>query len=229
MKEIDDRRIRVLLVDDQSILRQGLQALLDLEPDLEIVGEAENGQVALRKLAELEAQHRLPDVVLMDIRMPVMDGVAATGAVHGQYAAVKVLVLTTFDEDELVAAALQRGAVGYLLKDTPSEELAAAIRAVYRGYTQFGPGILQKLMAAQVGSPAAQKPELPDSFTELTPREKEVLRHLAAGASNREIAQALYISEGTVKNHITHILSRLNFRDRTQAAIFAHSVRHLLE
>ncbi len=229
MKKIDDPHIRVLLVDDQSILRQGLQALLDLEPDLEIIGEAENGQLALQKLAELKAQGQIPDVVLMDIRMPIMDGVAATEAIHTQYPNLKVLVLTTFDEDELVAAALQRGAVGYLLKDTPSEELAAAIRAVHRGYTQFGPGILQKLMAAQVNPPSEQKLELPDGFTELTPREKEVLRHLATGASNREIAQALYISEGTVKNHITHILSRLNFRDRTQAAIFANSVLRLLE
>lgn len=229
MNEIDEPPIRVLLVDDQSILRQGLQALLDLEADLDIVGEAENGQAALLKLAELQAQAQLPDVVLMDVRMPVMDGVAATGAIQRQYPSVKVLVLTTFDEDELVAAALQQGAVGYLLKDTPSEELASAIRAVHRGYTQFGPGILQKLMAAQTHPPAEPIPDLPDGFAELTPREKDVLRYLATGSSNREIAQALYISEGTVKNHVTHILSRLNFRDRTQAAIFAHAVLHLLE
>ena len=221
--------IRVLLVDDQNIIRQGLKALLQLEPDLQIVGDAENGQVALQQVAALQ-----PDVVLMDVRMPVMDGVAATKAIAQQFPATRVLVLTTFDEDEYVAAALQQGAVGYLLKDTPSEELADAIRTVHKGYTQFAPGILQKLIsktsdASVPNSLPNLPPNLPLGFAELTPREREVLRLIAQGASNREIAKALYISEGTVKNHVTNLLGRLELRDRTQAAIFANSVLPLLE
>lgn len=206
--------IRVLLVDDQSLIRQGLKALLELEPDLQVVGEAENGQSAIALVETLQ-----PDVVLMDIRMPIMDGVAATKEIVEQFADSKVLVLTTFDDDEYVAAAMGYGAQGYLLKDTPSEELAAAIRAVHKGYTQLGPGILEKVMI---------KPPVPSvnpspNWDDLTPREREVLKLIATGASNREIAQQLYISEGTVKNHVTRILSQLGLRDRTQAAILAHS------
>lgn len=212
--------IRLLLVDDQSLIRRGLRALLELEPDLEIVGEADTGQAAVEQARALK-----PDVVLMDVRMPVMDGVTATPLIVQEFPQTKVLVLTTFDQDDYVAQALQRGASGYLLKDTPSEELAAAIRLVHRGYSQFGPGILQKALT-KVAAPAA--PELPPGFAELTPREKEVLRLIAQGASNREIAQQLYISEGTVKNHVTSVLGRLNLRDRTQAAIFASSVLDLL-
>ncbi|MDZ8239666.1 MAG: response regulator transcription factor [Nostoc sp. ChiQUE01a] len=210
--------IKVLLVDDQSLIRQGLRALLELEPDLEIVGEAENGEEAINFVAELQ-----PDVVLLDIRMPIMDGVAATREIQKRFPKTKILVLTTFDDNEYVSAALQSGAMGYLLKDTPSEELAVAIRAVYKGYTQLGPGIVKKLLT-QFSQPApTQSAPVPSSLTELTPREKEVLRLIATGASNREIAQELYISEGTVKNHVTNILNRLNLRDRTQAAIWANT------
>lgn len=209
--------IRVLLVDDQSLIRQGLKALLELEPDLQVVGEAENGQIALQLVETLQ-----PDVVLMDVRMPVMDGVAATREI-GRNACTKVLVLTTFDDDEYVAAALRYGAMGYLLKDTPSEELAAAIRAVDKGYTQLGPGLVEKIMAKVPVAAPAKPASPPPTWAELTPREQEVLQLIATGASNREIAQALYISEGTVKNHVTNILNRLNLRDRTQAAIFANS------
>ncbi|WP_066381420.1 response regulator [Anabaena sp. CA = ATCC 33047] len=210
--------IKVLLVDDQSLIRQGLKVLLELEPDLEIVGEAENGEIALNLMAELT-----PDVVLMDIRMPIMDGVAATKEIQNSFSDVKVLVLTTFDDDEYVKAALQHGAMGYLLKDTPSEELAVAIRAVQKGYTQLGPGIVKKLLTQFQNSAPSQTPSIPPSLAELTPREKEVLRLIATGANNREIAQELYISEGTVKNHVTNILNRLNLRDRTQAAIIANT------
>ncbi|MFB8788370.1 MAG: response regulator transcription factor [Potamolinea sp.] len=206
--------IRVLLVDDQSLIRQGLKALLELEPDLEVVGEGENGQTAI---ALVESLH--PDVVLMDIRMPIMDGVAATREICQRFAGTKVLVLTTFDDHEYVTEALRYGATGYLLKDTPSEELAAAIRAVHKGYTQLGPGLFEKAMA-KVPLPSATPPA---TWDDLTPREQEVLRLIAAGASNREIAQTLYISEGTVKNYVTRILSHLGLRDRTQAAIFANS------
>lgn len=210
--------IKVLLVDDQSLIRQGLRALLELEPDLEIVGEAENGEQAINLVAEFQ-----PDVVLLDIRMPIMDGVAATQEIQKRFAKTKILVLTTFDDDEYVSAALQNGAMGYLLKDTPSEELAVAIRAVYKGYTQLGPGIVKKLLTQFSNGIITQSPPVPSTLAELTPREKEVLRLIATGASNREIAQQLYISEGTVKNHVTNILNRLNLRDRTQAAIWANT------
>ncbi len=213
--------IRVLLVDDQSIIRQGLKALLQLEPDLDIVGDADNGQAALEHIKLSK-----PDVVLMDVRMPVMDGVAATTAIMQQFPAMKVLMLTTFDDQEYIAEALRVGAMGYLLKDTPSEELAQVIRSVYKGYAQFGPGIFQKVRQSMDSQPSV---ELPPGFNELTAREKEVLSLIATGASNREISKQLYISEGTVKNHVTNILSRLNLRDRTQAALFANSVLHLLK
>ncbi|AFY32782.1 response regulator transcription factor [Calothrix sp. PCC 7507] len=216
--------IKVLLVDDQSLIRQGLRALLELEPDLEIVGEAENGESAIKLIAELQ-----PHVVLMDIRMPIMDGVAATQEIHQRFSGIKVLVLTTFDDQEYVTAALQNGAMGYLLKDTPSEELAVAIRAVHKGYTQLGPGIVKKLLTQFSTATLTQSPPTPPSLAELTPREKEVLRLIATGASNREISQKLYISEGTVKNHVTNILNRLNLRDRTQAAIFANTFLSYLE
>lgn len=210
--------IKVLLVDDQGLIRQGLRVLLELEPDLEIVGEAENGEQAINLVAKFQ-----PDVVLLDIRMPIMDGVAATREIQKRFAKTKILVLTTFDDDEYVSAALQNGAMGYLLKDTPSEELAVAIRAVYKGYTQLGPGIVKKLLTQFSSGILTQSPPVPSSLAELTPREKEVLRLIATGASNREIAQQLYISEGTVKNHVTNILNRLNLRDRTQAAIWANT------
>ncbi|NEO32454.1 MAG: response regulator transcription factor [Symploca sp. SIO3C6] len=202
--------IRVLLVDDQRIIREGLRSLLEAKPDLEIVGEADNGQIALEQALSLK-----PDVILMDVRMPVMDGVAATRALHQQLPETKVLVLTTFDDDEYVAQSMRYGAKGYLLKDTPSEELAEAIRAVNKGYTQLGPGLFEKAITA------VTTVETPPELALLTPREREVLQLIAAGRNNREIAQALYISERTVKNHVNSILNRLNLRDRTQAAIFA--------
>lgn len=216
--------IRLLLVDDQTIIRQGLKSLLELETDFEVIGEAENGKLAIELVEKLK-----PNVVLMDVRMPVMDGVAATRTICREFPDTKVLVLTTFDDEQYVLEALQVGAMGYLLKDTPIDELANTIRAIDKGYTQFGPGIFQKAMS-QVSVPETVEPRsLPPGFEELTTREKEVLRLIASGASNREIAKALYISEGTVKNHVTNILSRLTLRDRTQAAIFANSVLPLLD
>ena len=203
--------IRLLLVDDQGIVREGLSNLLQAKPDLEVVGEAGNGKVAVEQALALK-----PDVVLMDVRMPVMDGVAATRALHEQAPEIKVLVLTTFDDDEYVSQAMHYGAKGYLLKDTPSDELAEAIRAVHKGYTQLGPGLFEKAMM-----PAPTTEQKPPELELLTPREQEVLHLIASGYNNREIAKALYISERTVKNHVNSILRRLNLRDRTQAAIFA--------
>ncbi|MBD2392078.1 response regulator transcription factor [Aphanizomenon flos-aquae NRERC-008] len=210
--------ITILIVDDQNLIRQGLKALLELESDMKIVGEAENGQIAINLVRELQ-----PNVILMDIRMPIMDGVAATKEINNQFPHCKILILTTFDDDEYVKAALQNGAMGYLLKDTPSEELAVAIRAVNKGYSQLGPGIVKKLITQFPANSLQNLTSVPANLPELTPREKEVLRLIAIGNNNREIAQKLYISEGTVKNHITNILNRLNLRDRTQAAILANS------
>ena len=207
--------INILLVDDQNLIRQGLKVLLELEPDLSIIGEAENGQVAIDSVAKLQ-----PNVVLMDLRMPIMDGVTATREICQRFPDVNILVLTTFDDDISVAAAIKSGAKGYLLKDTPSEEIAAAIRAVDRGYTHLAPGMMAKVISGQINE---SELALPPELAELTPRELEVLKLIAIGNSNREISQKLYISEGTVKNHVTNILNRLNLRDRTQAAIFANT------
>ena len=207
--------IRLLLVDDQSIIREGLSSLLQAQPDLEIVGTAENGKIGVEQALSLH-----PDVVLMDVRMPVMDGVAATQALQERAPDIKVLVLTTFDDDEYVSKALNYGAKGYLLKDTSSEELAQAIRSIHKGYTQLGPGLLEKAIAP----PATM--DSPPELAQLTPRELEVLHCLGKGYSNKEIAATLYISERTVKNYVTNILSRLNLRDRTQAALLAVNLKN---
>jgi DNA-binding NarL/FixJ family response regulator len=215
--------IRLLLVDDQIIIRQGLKSLLELKPDFEIVGEAEDGESAIAFVEKFYQSDRQPDLVLMDIRMPVMDGVAATQAICQRFPIVKVLVLTTFDDDEYVSQAMGFGARGYLLKDTPLEPLANAIRSVYSGHTHLGPGLFEKVFAP-LQEFSTSKPSIPPpEFAQLTPREREVLHLIALGANNKEIAESLYISERTVKNHVTSILSRLNLRDRTQAAIFANS------
>ncbi|MCM1982813.1 response regulator transcription factor [Lyngbya confervoides] len=202
--------IRLLLVDDQQLVREGLKSLLEAQPDLAVVAEAENGQVAVDQVSRCQ-----PDVILMDVRMPVMDGIAATQAIHQANPAAKVLILTTFDDQVFIADAIHAGAKGYLLKDTPSNELAEAIRAVQKGYSQMGPGILEKIIQPM---PEASAPS-PSVFDLLTPREQEVLHLIAAGKSNREIAAELYITERTVKNHVNSILRTLDVRDRTQAAI----------
>jgi DNA-binding NarL/FixJ family response regulator len=214
--------IRVFLVDDQNIIRQGLRALLGLEPDLQIVGEAENGQIGIDCVVAMQGTPLQPDVVLMDVRMPTMDGVAATRHLLQQFPDLKILILTTFNDDEYVKEALHLGACGYLLKDTPSEDLAAAIRSVFKGYTQYGPGIMQRVFTGRRSTPEPVA-QIPPELIELTPREREVLRLIAAGANNREICQILHITKGTVKNHVTNILTRLGLRDRTQAAIFANT------
>lgn len=215
--------IRVLLVEDQEIVRRGLKTLLEIQSDLQVVAEAENGQQAIDQMESLYAGDAKPDIVLMDIRMPVMDGVVATQKLCQQFPDTKILILTTFDDVQYISEALRFGAKGYLLKDTPAQELAAAIRSIDKGYTHFGPGILEKMLSV-VPTPSSEVPKQPPpELAELTSREREVLHLIAIGYSNREIAQHLHLSEGTVRNHITNILTRLNLRDRTQAAIFANS------
>ncbi|MFM2315102.1 MAG: hypothetical protein RLZZ04_4378 [Cyanobacteriota bacterium] len=219
--------IRILLVDDQTIIRQGLRSLLESQSDFQIVGEADNGKSAIALVAQLYDTSEQPDLILMDVRMPVMDGVAAIKKLAEQFSSIPVLVLSTFDDDEYITQAMQFGAKGYLLKDTDIEEIAAAIRATIKGYTQLGPGLFQKFLttSAQHHYPLSQ--ELATSLQALSPREKEVLSLIAQGANNKEIAQKLYISERTVKAHVTSILSQLNLRDRTQAAILATQYRLL--
>jgi DNA-binding NarL/FixJ family response regulator len=209
------RPVRVLLADDQALFREALATLLGVRTDVEVVGEAGNGAVALDLAAQLA-----PDVVLMDLHMPVLDGVAATRRLRVEHPAVQVLALTTFDDDQDVFAALRAGAVGYLLKDVPSERLVEGILAAARGES-----VLQPSVAAKVVARVARMPEDPPAprpqplVVPLSDRELEVLRLLAAGSSNREIAGELFLAEGTVKNHVTNVLAKLGARDRTQAAL----------
>ncbi len=211
--------IRLLLVDDQSLVCQGLAAMLSLEEDLEILGTANNGQAAIELVAKKQ-----PDVVLMDVRMPVMDGREATRIIVQQFPEVKVLVLSTFDDDQYIADAMKAGAKGYLLKDMPCEELAQAIRLVQSGYTQLGPGLMEKLLQGVSQPNAAQAESHAAELSQLTKREQEVLCLIGKGCTNREIGQELYVTEGTVKTHVTHILNRLNLRNRSQIAIYANSI-----
>jgi DNA-binding NarL/FixJ family response regulator len=225
-----DEAIRVLIVDDQRLMRDGLRALLEIQDGIAIVGEAGNGVEAL---AQVDATR--PDVVLMDVRMPQMTGVEATRALRERADRPRILVLTTFDDDQYVFDALKAGAAGYVLKDLPAADLAAAIRTVHSGGVHLDPSVASKVVAefarlhapAVVATPESPSPSTPPGtqhaapVDDLTPREREVLRLLATGASNREIGAQLFISEGTVKNHISNILGRLGLRDRTQAAIYA--------
>ena len=208
--------IKILLVDDQPLFREGLRTLLSAQSDFEIVGEAGNGEEAIR----LVRIHQ-PAVVLMDLQMPLLDGVAATRRLHEEAPDCRVIVLTTFDDDEMVFDGLRAGAVGYLLKDAPSEKLAEAIRVAARGETFLQPSVAAKVVAEFAR--LTRKPiEPPDSYNQrLSERELEILQLIAKGASNREIAATLFLAEGTVKNHVTNILGKLDVRDRTQAAIKA--------
>jgi DNA-binding NarL/FixJ family response regulator len=216
--------IRVLVVDDQELVRQGLSGLLAAQPDLQIVGEAATGKQAIVQVEALQ-----PDIVLMDIRMPEMDGVVATREICQRFNDTKILVLTTFDDHDYVSQALQFGAKGYLLKDTPVDDIATAIRSVYKGYTYLGPGLYEKTLSTHS---IAETPDdfpitpapFPAELAALSPRERQVLRLVAKGESNREIGKSLYITEKTVKNYVSQVLSHLGFRDRTQAAIFVNSI-----
>jgi DNA-binding NarL/FixJ family response regulator len=211
------RPIRVLLADDQQLLRTGFKMVLGIEEDLDIVGEATDGVEAVEMARKL-----LPDVVLMDVRMPRRDGVAATREIVSLKLPVRVLILTTFDMDDYVVGALRAGASGFLAKDVPAEELVAAIRTVAAGEAVVGPRILRRLLdrfATLLPDPAAV---LPNQLSSLTERETEVLVQVAKGLSNAEIAQALTVSETTVKTHVGHMLTKLGWRDRVQAVVMAY-------
>jgi len=211
--------VRVLLVDDQALFREALGTLLAVREEIAVVGEAADGHQALRQAAALT-----PDVVLMDLRMPVLDGIAATKRLQVDQPDVRVLALTTFDDDEEVFAALRAGAVGYLLKDVSSERLVEAVLAAARGESVLEPSVAAKVVArfAQLDDSAA--PTAQPLVVALTGRELEVVRLLADGRSNREIAAALFLAEGTVKNHVTNVLAKLEARDRTQAALRARAL-----
>lgn len=206
--------LRVLLVDDQRLMREGLRTLLELEPDMVVVGEAENGAAALNAYTEHQ-----PDVILMDIRMPVLDGVEATRQLCLQWPNARVLILTTFDDDAYLFEGLRAGALGYLLKDVSGQELANAVRTVAAGSALIGPSVARKVLG-ELGRTVVRLQPQPDALLEpLSDRELEILQFLAQGLSNPEIAAQLYLAEGTVKNYVTNILQKTGARDRTQAAL----------
>jgi DNA-binding NarL/FixJ family response regulator len=209
--------IRLAIVDDQGMVRAGFRSLLEGEDDFEVVGEAANGEEALAMVSEL-----VPDVTLMDIRMPVLDGIAATRRIVESGVETKVLVLTTFDLDEYVFEALRAGASGFLLKDAPAEELAAAVRVVAAGESLLAPGVTRRVIDAFVRRPAPPSTPRESRLELLTPREVEVLGLLARGLSNLDIAGKLFVSEGTTKTHVSNVLTKLGLRDRVQAVIFAY-------
>jgi DNA-binding NarL/FixJ family response regulator len=207
--------IRVLVVDDQELMRVGFRMVLGAQPDIDVVGEAGDGAEAVRMAGEIR-----PDVVLMDVRMPVLDGVEATGRIV-EAGTARVLVMTTFDLDEYVYSALQNGASGFLLKDTPPDHLVSALRAVASGDAVVSPSVTRRLLDRFVGSSGGTMRD-ESVLNVLTDREREVLVLIAKGLSNTEIADSLFLSEATVKTHVGRILSKLNLRDRVQAVVLAY-------
>lgn len=222
--------LRVVIVDDQRLLCEGFRKLIELEPGLEVVGMAGDGEEALALLERLHAEHLTPNVVLMDVRMPRLDGIAATRALKARWPEIHVVILTTFDDRKLIQAGLQAGAEGYILKDITAEQLATTIHVVAQGQVLLHPEVAQKVLATLTSaqsSPAASPVSSVSDGSELSPlteREREILTLLARGASNREISEALYIASGTVKNHLSNILGKLGVRDRTQAALKAREL-----
>ena len=231
------QRIRVLIVDDQTLVREGFRKLLELESGFEVVDTASNGEAAIAATERLYAQNMPPDVMLMDIRMPRMDGIAATRSIKARWPNARIVILTTFDDIELIREGLQAGALGYLLKDVTSEQLASTIRAAAHGEALLQPEIASKVFNSLMPPPPAKTPTTVAStandatgsmayIESLTEREREILTLVARGASNRQVSETLFITEGTVKNHMSNILSKLGLRDRTQAALYAKE--HLL-
>jgi DNA-binding NarL/FixJ family response regulator len=209
--------IRVLVADDQSMVRAGFRMLLSGEPDIEVVAEAGNGREAIDKAARFN-----PSVILMDIRMPELDGLEATRRILAADDSARILILTTFDLDEYVYEALRAGASGFVLKDDPPEQLLAAVRTVADGDALLSPAVTKRVIQKFTRTP---RPERPSGLDELTDRELDVFRLIARGLSNAEIGQELYISDATVKTHITHLLQKLGLRDRVQAVVLAYESR----
>lgn len=214
MKATSDNVIRVVLVDDHKVVQRGLLSFLKTEPDIEVVGEAQDGREALEVISTLAAEGRRPDVVLMDLQMPVMDGVQATREIRSRYDDIEVVVLTSFVEEERVHAALEAGASGYLLKDADVDEVSNAIRSAHQGEVHLDATVARRLMA----SLRAPKE---DPLGALTGREREILRMVAAGKANKQIAAELVISERTARTHVSNILRKLDLASRTQAALWA--------
>jgi DNA-binding NarL/FixJ family response regulator len=208
--------IRILIADDQALVRGGLRMILDAQPDLQVVGEAADGRAALQRARELT-----PDLVLMDVRMPELDGLETTRHLLGRDPSAKVVVLTTFDLDDYVYEAIRAGASGFLLKSAPPQQLVAGIRTVMAGDALLAPEITRRLLDRFVSRPP-RSGGTPPALAELSPRELEVLRLIAEGRSNSEIAADLFLSEATVKTHVTHILTKLRLRDRVQAVALAY-------
>jgi DNA-binding NarL/FixJ family response regulator len=213
----DGATLRVVVVDDQHLVRTGFRMILESEDDIEVVGEAADGAAAVEVCRRLA-----PDVVLMDVRMPTMDGIEATGRLAGAGVAhpLRVLILTTFDLDDYVYAALRNGASGFVLKDTPPEELVRAVRLVARGEALLAPSVTRRLIAEV--AQAQRRVEPPPAMKTLTDREREVLTHMARGLSNAEIAAQLTLGENTVKTHVGRVLTKLGLRDRVQAVVLAY-------
>ncbi len=224
-------KIKIMITDDQRLMREGLKTILDLEQDMEVIELAENGKDALDKLPSAQ-----PDVMLMDIRMPVMDGVECTRLIKKRYPDIKVIILTTFDDDEFIIDALINGAAGYILKDLSSEKLVEAIRDTYRGNSIMQPEIAAKVISHITGT-AKEHINNPETDTvvsetqsstdDLTEREKDVLKLVGKGMTNIEISKQLYISEGTVKNYISSLYSKLQVNDRSKLTIYAIEHKHI--
>lgn len=207
--------IRVVLVDDQELVRTGFRMILDAEPDIEVVGEAGDGEAALAAVAETR-----PDVVLMDVRMPRMDGIESTRLLGGMESPPRVLILTTFDIDDYVYESLRAGASGFLLKDTPADDLVAGVRVVAAGDALLAPSVTRRLIEEFANRP--NRIVEPKALDTLTDREREVLTLMASGMSNIEIADDLFVGETTIKTHVSHILTKLELRDRVQAVVVAY-------
>jgi DNA-binding NarL/FixJ family response regulator len=216
MSDEENKPIRLLICDDQDIVCEGLRAIFSSVPQIEVVGIANNGIEAIEQTRYLQ-----PDLVLMDLKMPKMNGIKATRAIHEQFPSVYVLVLTTYDADEWVMDAIRSGAAGYLLKDTPQEDLIKAIMNTVNGHTHLDPHVARIVLDHVVHQPVVSSLPEPQLISQLSDREREVLRYLASGLSNTEISQTLYLTEGTVKNYVSTIFSKLEVTDRTQAALLA--------
>ena len=208
--------IRVLIVDDQALVRGGFRLILETQPDIEVVGEAQDGRSGFEQARLLR-----PDVVLMDVRMPELDGIEATRLILGSEPGIRVLILTTFDADQYVYGAMKAGASGFLLKDVRPEQLADAVRVVAGGEALLAPAITRRLIEQYVRRPEPGA-AAPSQLSELTQRELDVLKLVARGSSNGEIASTLFVSEATIKTHVTHILAKLRLRDRVQAVVLAY-------